>query len=83
MATHVGEECDQARLGLREVGDLSVLSTQTARDIMEGRQKRKGFRQVNDQPSYRNHYPTPELQWSLAQKENLGLGTGCAVARRR
>jgi hypothetical protein len=52
VVTHLGEECDHCRLGWQEVGDLSALSTQTAGDKTEGRQKRERRGQVNNQAPY-------------------------------
>lgn len=52
VVTQLGVECDHSRLGWQEVGDLSALSTQTACDKTEGRQKRERRGQVNDKAPY-------------------------------
>ena len=60
VATKLGVE-------LQKVGGLYALSTQTTCDLTEGEQKRKRRGQVNDKPSYRNHYPSTQLEQPLAQ----------------
>src|SRR5215469_9535632 len=67
----------QAYSGMEESERLSALSPETHGDVSKAGLKGKRRRQVNDNASYGNSYPSSELEQAFAQYADLGSSTGC------